>query len=154
MKVDMTNSFVAAACEVLQKELHSEVDRGPISLTTSSETSDEVTAMLAVTGQVRGMVLYGMSNSTARAMASLMIGQDCPDLDELAQSAIAELANMITGRAGVLMEAVAVEADISPPALVLGDGASISTVDLRRMIVPLSTDCGAISVHLALAEAA
>ena len=154
MKVDMINPFITAAREVLKVELGSDIERGTILLNKSAETSDEVTAMLAVTGQVRGMVLYSMSRDTACSMAGLMIGQSCEELDELAQSAIAELANMITGKAGVLLEEAEVAAEISPPALIMGAGASISTVDLRRLIVPLTTEVGPLSIHVALEQVA
>jgi len=154
VNVDMVNPFVAAAREVLRMELDEEIGRGKIRLTKSSDTSDEVTAMIAVTGQVRGLVLYTMSTATACELAGAMIGQPCEELDALGESAIAELANMITGRAGVFLEANAVRADISPPALILGRGSCISTVDLARLVVPLETRCGPIAIHLALRSAA
>lgn len=154
MKIDMVNPFVLAAREVLHAELDCDIERGKIQLLKSAVTHDDVTAMVAVTGQVRGLVLYTMSDETARAMAGRMIGQECDTLDELAQSAIAELANMITGRAGVFLEEADVHAEISPPALILGNGNGISTVDLQRLVVPLSTVAGDIAIQLALESAA
>ena len=100
------------------------------------------------------MVLYGSSRETACAVAELMIGQTCEEFAELAQSAITELANRITGKAEVLLEEAEVGADISPPALIMGSGASISTVDLRRLIVPLTTECDPLSIHVALEQTA
>ncbi len=154
MQVDTINPFIAAARKVLMAELDSEVERGKMSLSKAAETSDDVTALIAVTGDVRGLVLYTMSDATACATAARMIGQECDQLDELAQSAIAELANMITGKASVLLEDANVKAEISPPAMVVGAGSSVSTVSLPRLVVPLTTACGGISIHLALEQAA
>lgn len=154
MKVDMVNPFIDAARDVLLAELASGVERGNISLQKTAKTSDEVTALVAVTGRVRGLVLYTMSTVTACAMATRMIGQECTELDDLGQSAIAELANMITGKAGTLLEEVNLPSEISPPALILGSDSKVSTVDIHQLVVPLKTECGDFSIRLALEQVA
>ncbi|MEE9278484.1 MAG: chemotaxis protein CheX [Dehalococcoidia bacterium] len=154
MKVDMVNPFVAAAREVIKAELDSDAERGKVSLHLSDKTADEVTALVAVTGKVRGIVLYTMSTKTACAMVSQMVGQECDRLDDLGQSAIAELANMITGKAGVLLEEVNLPSEIAPPALIMGKDSTVSTVDMSRLVVPLHTAYGDLSIHLALEAAA
>ena len=155
MRVDMVNPFVNAAREVLRAELHDEsIERGKLRLMRSGETSDDVSAMIAVSGGLRGLVLYTMSHETACALAGTMLGQDCTDLDDLGKSAIAELANMMTGKAGIFLEQSGLRAEISPPALVVGRGSSISTVDLQMLEVPIRTICGEIAIHLAIDEAA
>ena len=129
------------------------MERGKLALQKSSRTSDEVTALIAVTGQVRGLVLYTLSLPTACAFAGRMVGQECTELDELGESAIAELANMITGKASVLLEEANVKCEISPPALVVGAESGVSTVDLTRLVVPLDTKYGKLAIHIALEAA-
>jgi chemotaxis protein CheX len=153
MKVELVNPFITAAREVLAQEAGTEVIRGNIYLHRSVCTSHDVTAMIAVTGSIRGMVLYGMSEETAKALVARMMEQPCPELDDLAQSGIAELANVITGRAGVLLSEAGCSVEIAPPALVVGHGTSISTLDLTRIVVPLQTEHGSIEAHLALKPA-
>ena len=154
MNVEMVNPFVTAARDVLKAELSSEVERGKLALNKSSTTEEEVTALIAVTGEVRGLVLYTLSMATACQFAGRMLDQECTELDELGQSAIAELANMITGKASTLLEEAGLKSDISPPALVLGNGSTVSTVDLTRLVVPLETTYGRLSIHVALEAAA
>ena len=91
-----------------------------------------------------------MSRQTTQKIAVRIMGQVCETLDDLAQSAIAELANMISGRAGVLLERAQITLQISPPALVMGSGTTIATMDLNRLVVPLQTDMGAVAIHAAL----
>jgi hypothetical protein len=61
----------------------------------TSLTTHEVTAVIGVTGDIVGMVLVGLSKSTACAVASRMMGQEFTELDDLAQSGIGEIANII-----------------------------------------------------------
>lgn len=152
MKVEFVNPFVAAARDVLKKEVGSDVQRGKVYLHRSPFTSHQVTAMIAVTGSIQGLVMYGMSEATARAMVEKMLGQPCHTFDELAQSGIAELANVITGQASILLSQAGYTVQISPPALIIGHDTMISTLDLTRLVIPLDTDHGVIEAQVALKE--
>src|ERR1051325_9853507 len=101
MKVEFVNPFIQAAREVLESELGGETVRGNLRLQKSAFTTDEITALVGVTGKVTGMVLYSMSQDTALGIVSRMMGQEFADFDALAQSGIAELGNVITALVGV-----------------------------------------------------
>jgi chemotaxis protein CheX len=150
--VKFMNPFIEAAAEVLEKEVSITTDRGPLSLHKSSLTSSEITVLLSLVGQVQGVVLYGLSKKTGMALVSKMLGQEFVEFDNLAQSGVAELGNVITGRATIKLSKEGFEAEISPPTLVQGEGIQISTLDFPRVVVPLTTDLGEITVHLALRE--
>jgi chemotaxis protein CheX len=93
-----------------------------------------------------------MSKETGCSLASKMMGEEQKEFEALAQSGIAELGNVITGRASVLLSKGGYEVTISPPAMIMGKGAVISTLDFPRLIVPLEGDCGKVMIHLALRE--
>jgi chemotaxis protein CheX len=150
--VKFMNPFVEAAAEVLEKEVNAKVERGALSLQKSSLTSDQITVLLSLVGQVQGVVLYGLSKSTALNLVSRMMGQEFAEFDNLAQSGIAELGNVITGAATVKLSKEGFDAEISPPTLVQGEGIQISTLDFPRVVVQLKTELGDITVHLALRE--
>ena len=154
MDVRFLNPFVEAAFEVLRAEMGVIAERGTVSLQRSACTADDVTAMIALVGDVEGMVLYGMSEATAIAMVSRILGQPFESFDELAQSGIGELSNVITGQASMRLAEAGFEAKISPPTLVIGAGTTISTLDFQRLVVPLHTELGDVYVHLALRERA
>ena len=150
MRAEIINPFLQAASEVLESELGAAPQRGTIGLQRSAYTSDEVTAVVAVTGDVAGMVLFAMAESTARAMVSAMMGQDFPELDALAQSGIAEVGNVITGRAAVLLSEAGFSSDLAPPMLLIGRGTMISTLDVQRLVIPMETEFGNIEIQVAL----
>ena len=153
MKVEFVNPFIEAACEVLESELGGEAQRGEVRLQKSAITTDEVTALVGVTGTVIGLVLYSMSLATAVALASRMMGQEFQELDALAQSGIGELSNVITGRAGVLLSEAGYPSNITPPALVVGRGTMVTTLDLNRLVFTLQTEVGDLEVQLVLRAA-
>ena len=150
VKVEFLNPFVQAASEVLDSELGGEAELGTVRLQKSAFTTNEVTAVVGVTGKVSGLVLYTMSQATAVAIASRMLGQDFAQLDPLAQSGIGELGNVITGRAGVLLSEAGYPSNITPPALVVGKGTMVTTLDLNRLVFPLQTAVGDLEVQLVL----
>jgi chemotaxis protein CheX len=150
MRAEIINPFLQAASEVLESELGSPPQRGAIGLQRSAYTSDEVTAVVAVTGEIAGMVLFAMTESTARAMVSKMMDQDFPELDALAQSGIAEIGNVITGRASCLLSEAGFTSDLAPPMLIVGRGSMISTLDVQRLVIPMETEFGQVEIQVAL----
>ncbi|MCS7294494.1 MAG: chemotaxis protein CheX, partial [Dehalococcoidia bacterium] len=103
-KAELVSPFLEAAALVLWQECREQPVRGKVHRVRSPRTSDEVSALVALTGSVAGLVIYSMSSVTACALASKMMGEPVEELDPLAQSAIAELANVITGQASILLE--------------------------------------------------
>lgn len=152
MNVKFLNPFVEAAAEVLKAECEVSIKRGNLSLQKSALTTDEVTVLISLIGQVQGVVLYGFSITTGLDLVSRAMGQSFPEFDSLAQSGVAELGNVITGRATMNLAHAGFASNISPPTLVVGRGVKISTLDFSRIVVPLTTEIGNIAVHLAVRE--
>ena len=150
MKAEFINPFLQAANEVLESELGSTPERGQVGLQKSAYTTNDVTAVVAVTGQVAGMVLYVMTEQTARKIVSKMMGQEFPEFDALAQSGIGEIGNVITGRAAVLLAEAGYPSDLAPPMLIVGRGTMVSTLDMQRLVIPLETEYGKIEIQVAL----
>jgi chemotaxis protein CheX len=152
MNVKFLLPFVEAAYDVLLAETSTELRRGELSLEKSAYLTDDITVIIALVGSVQGTVFYSMSKETGCMLASKMMGEEQKEFEALAQSGIAELGNVITGRASVLLSKSGYEVTISPPALILGRGATISTLDCPRLIVPLEGESGKVMIHLALRE--
>ncbi len=151
MKVELINVFIKAAVGVLQQEISEEAVPGSVRVLSSAQTSEEVTVMIGVSGDVRGMCLIGMSERTAKGIVSRMMGEPCPLFDELAQSGIAEMGNVITGVATQGLEKAGYDVTIAPPALISGGpGIIISTINFRRFVVPLRTTLGDLTLHAAV----
>ncbi len=150
MRADVAQPFLLAAKGVLEQELGGEVGRGKVAVEKGDFSAGEVTAVVGVTGALSGAVMYRMSEATALAIVGRMMGQKFAELDALARSGVGELGNVITGRAGVLLERAGISADIAPPMLIVGRGSSLSSLDIPRLVVPLNTNAGEIDLQIAL----
>ncbi|MAG37040.1 MAG: chemotaxis protein CheX [Dehalococcoidia bacterium] len=152
MQASLANPFLAAALEVLEQETGLTVSRGGLTVVRSQTLGQDVTVLIAVTGAAEGIVLYGMSEDTAKGIVSTMMGEPCETFDELAESGIAELGNVITGRASAGLEQAGLSVTISPPTVIRGQTTEISTLDLPRLVVPLETEVGPVVMGVALRE--
>lgn len=152
MNVQFLNPFVEAAFAVLEAEASLKAQRGQISLQRSAATSDDITVLISMVGQVQGVVLYSLSERTAIAIVSKIMDQPFEEFDELAQSGIGEIGNVITGQAGNRLSQVGYNVNISPPTMIMGKGTLISTLDFERIKVPILTEFGAIQLDIALRE--
>lgn len=154
MNVKFLNPFVEAACEVLRMETDLAMERGAILLEKEAYRTDDVTVILSLVGAVEGNVFYSMSVQTALALAGRILGETFLEFNVLAQSGIAEIGNVITGRASTKLAKAGYKTTLSPPTLLHGKGAQISTLDFPRLVVTLRGECGPITIHLALREGA
>jgi len=152
-RVELVAPFVEAAARVLMQACGETAGKGQLYRVRSPQTTNDISALIAITGAVAGLVVYSMTMETALNLAGKMMGEELAELDPIAQSAIAELANMITGQAGIGLERNGYPSDMSPPVLLMGHGSSIATFNLTRLVVPLVVSSGEFSIDVAIKEA-
>jgi chemotaxis protein CheX len=152
MRVELLNPFIIAAGEVLTKELGVKAIRGQLSLQRDTYVCDDITVLISLVGDIWGVAIISMGFDTAKAVVSHMLAETITDFNELAQSGIGELGNVITGQSATRLAQSGYNADISVPTMIVGKGSRISTFDIDRLIVPLQTELGTISLTLALRE--
>lgn len=93
--------------------------------------------LIDLKGEVEGSIAFGFVPDTALKIASAMMGGfELQQLDEISQSAISELGNMISGNACYLMSQDGLTVDISPPKLLYGEHFT-PVISLKAMFVPL-----------------
>ncbi len=149
-KATLVNPFLESAYGFIQDVLNTEVNRGQLRLEQSKTTSGEINVAIGVTGDAEGIVIYCMSERTAKGVAAEMIGAPVPVFDSLAESAIGEMGNIITGQAATGLEAQGYKCRLSPPTLITGKGVMISTLDIERLVIPLELLLGRIEILVAL----
>jgi chemotaxis protein CheX len=153
MKVEFINPFVSAAYLVLENMGNHRTEKGKLSVKSSPVEGSEVNSIIGVTGEIRGQVLYSMTEETAKKLASTMLmGMPVAEFDELCKSAISELGNMITGNAVSELSNIGLNCTITPPSLVMGENVSISFKDAQILVIPLTTDFGRFTIYIALTD--
>ena len=154
LRAEHLEPFLEAARQVLELELGTSVERGDLTVAASGCTTQEITVIIGITGQLVGLVIFGLTEETARRIVSQLMGEPLLELDELALSGIAELGNVIAGRAATLLTERGLDSDIAPPVLLVGAGSRISTAGIQRLVVPLIANLGTIEIQLAIKGAA
>jgi chemotaxis protein CheX len=145
----LVNPFLEAAYEIFDSVVETDVDICDTTTCVSSATSQEVSVLINIAGSTHGQIIYGMSLSTAKRIASKMMGQPVIILNELAQSAIGELGNMITGCATTKIEERYPNVKLHPPEIIIGENMLVFTVDVKRINVYLASEIGTIEVSIA-----
>jgi CheY-specific phosphatase CheX len=148
MNADVINAFTGAVKDVLSQEMGEPIDLGDARLQGGPYQVGDITVVVGLAQRIEGAVLLGISQSTAKQYLSSVLGEAVEELDELALSGIAELGNMIAGSAGVRLAELGYETVIAPPTVFM-DGGTISTLNLPRLVVPVTSPCGVIDLQLA-----
>jgi chemotaxis protein CheX len=153
MKVEFINPFISAAYMVLDNIGNTITEKGRLCMKSSPIEGDEVNTVIGVTGDVKGQVLYSMTQKTALQIASaMMMGMPVSEFDELCKSAVSELGNMITGNAASELGNNGFNCTITPPSLFMGSNVVVSIKDVQILVIPINTDFGEIRIYVALSE--
>ena len=153
MEEEFVNSFLAPAKLVWTKELGECLEMAGAQVVSNQFTTDDLTAIIGISGRIEGNVLYGFSNETALAVVRRMIGEDVECYrDKLGLSAIGEIANMITGNAATQLSQAGFPCDISPPVIVASPGLKFTTFGGSQILVTLSSSLGPLNVRFNLNE--
>lgn len=141
MNVEYINPFIEGSRTVLMQILGKEASLGQIYLKKSPYKSDSVIVLVGITGVVRGQVALVMSKEVAEKTASIMMGGvEVSELNEMARSAISELANMIMGNTATILYNTGKSIEITPPSLLLGDNMEISSGKILTVCIPLKVN--------------
>lgn len=144
------NAFLTPAVHVWEKELAAKLTLSGAESVANQYTTNEVTAVIGVSGQLQGNVLYGFTQESARSIAGKMIGQEIVEMDELALSAIGEIANMITGNAATLLSNLGTACAIAPPVIIEPAGSRFTTLGGPQILVKFASELGPLHIRISL----
>lgn len=149
MDVKHINPFMDAFASVMPQLGFSNTRRGNLSAKAKEVKRTGVLVILGIVGDVKGNVVYAMDTDVAKNIASvMMMGMPVETFDEMAQSAISELTNMITANASTFFADAGIHVDISTPTLLLGDNMSVKMNSDQILCVNLYADDIPMEVNL------
>lgn len=105
---------------------------------------------LGLVGALTGTVVLNMDHSTALGIISKMMMMPVNTIDEIGQSAISELGNMIAGNAATVFASNNIIIDITPPNYCLGG--EYQGIGNQMFSIPFTSDAGPISVDICITE--
>jgi len=151
LDVKMINPFIEAITNIMPQLGFQSITKGKLSIGDQFMTSKGVTVLVGLTDEIRGNVAYNMTEETAMKIASIMMmGMPVTEMDEMAQSAISELTNMVTGNAATNFEKYGSKVDISPPTLIVGTDFKAKVSSNKYLVIEMVVDSLLIELNIGL----
>lgn len=134
----LVNPIIDAFMEVMPQMGFPMPRRQRIYLQDRTVISNGVMLTVGFTRQMQGKVVYNMTIDTARYIAStMMFGIPVEKFNELAQSALREMSNMLTARAATNFAKLGIEVDITTPELVIEEDYTVKISDSHYLTVEM-----------------
>ena len=151
MDVKLVNPFINAFTAVLPQMGFPTPERTGMSVKEKTINSLGITVLVGFTKEIRGNVCYNMSEDTAKFIAStMMMGMPVETFDEMAQSAISEMSNMLTATAATNLTALGKEVDISTPRLSVGEDFQIKIAPGQFLVVTMDIGGHVVEINIAV----
>lgn len=119
MDASYVNSFVQGTQRVFATICQEIPALGKVFVKTKPYTASEVTVSVSIKGAFEGEVIYNMKEDAGCFIVShMMMGMPVHSLqDDMSQSAVSELANIISGNVATIFAGKEISVDINPPQL-------------------------------------
>ncbi len=123
---------------------------GKPSMRAGQYSQDASIIKLGLMGNLTGTVVLNLDHSTALEIVSKMMMMPVTSIDEIGQSAISELGNMIAGNAATVFASSNIIIDITTPSYFMGG--EYPSDGNQMFSIPFSSDAGDISVDVFINE--
>ena len=151
MDAKFVNPFIDAFMTVMPQIGFQDITRKKVSMKDKSAQSLGVTVLVGFTKQIRGNVAYNMSEETAKYIAStMMMGMPVEEFNDMAQSAISELSNMLTANAATNLATLGYDVDISTPSLSVGHNFAVKISSEQYLVIDMDLSGHQIEINISL----
>ena len=138
MLADCITPFVDSSKKVLDEFCRVKAVKGTAYQKKDTFEGDSIVVLIGVVGEMKGQIIFSMNEEAALYLAyTMMGGADIEKLTEMAKSAIAELANIISGNAMTIFSSKNIKMGISPPTIFTGKGLNISISKAVIIAIPM-----------------
>jgi chemotaxis protein CheX len=119
LEANFINPFLFSSVYVIESVVQIKPSIGKIKVWEIREIEDTLLLKIGIVGQIERDVLFGFPKSMIMNMVSKMMGgYEVTEYDDMCQSALAELGNMITGNASSMLIDGGYKVDITPPNII------------------------------------
>ena len=150
MKMELIQPFINAADAVLSQGLKSPMVVGNLAMEQEAYRRKGVAAVVQLTGDIKGRVIFDLAPKTAAEVASHFAGTELPETDDLVREAVCELANQVIGNAVATLNDQGFHFRVHPPQLHTSDDGPTSTEDTEALVLCFETESGNVFMNIAL----
>ena len=150
MKMELIQPFINAADAVLSQGLQSPMAIGNLSMEQEAYRRRGVAALVRLTGDIEGRIIFDLASKTAAQIASRFAGTELPESDDLVREAVCELANQVVGNAIATLNDQGFRFRVHPPQLHTADHGATSSKDVEALVLCFETSSGSVFMNIAL----
>ncbi|MBE6046815.1 MAG: chemotaxis protein CheX [Clostridium sp.] len=150
MDVNHINPVLKAFTNIMPQLGMTNITKKGVSVKGKFIENSGVVVTIGVFGDLKGNIIYGMNKDTAKAIASkMMMGMAVDDFNDIAQSAISELVNMLTANTATNFSEKGIMIDISTPTLMYGKFTANANSD-QVLCITMDVDGLEIDVNISI----
>jgi chemotaxis protein CheX len=150
MKMELIQPFINAADAVLAQGLQTPMSIGNLSMEQEAYRRKGVAALVAITGDIEGRIVFDLDPETALRVASFFAGAELPESDDLVKETVCELANQVTGNAVTTLNDQGFHFRVHPPHLLTAEQGDKSSEDTEALMICFETSLGNVFMNVAL----
>jgi chemotaxis protein CheX len=150
MKMELIQPFINAADAVLAQGLHAPTCIGSLSMEEETYRRKGMAALVWLTGDIEGRIIFDLDPETSVRVASRMAGTDLPETDELVRETICELANQVIGNAVTSLNDQGFHFRVHPPVIHTSEHGARSSEDTEALVICFETCSGTVFMNIAL----
>lgn len=150
MKAEHVNPFILSVCKVVKDMCMIDLQIGKPSMRNTTYSEDASIIQLGLVGHLTGTVVLNLEHSAALGIVSKMMMMPVTSIDEIGQSAISELGNMVAGNAATVFANNNILIDITTPSYCLGG--EYEEAGNQMFSIPFTSEAGDISVDIVIKE--
>ncbi|MEI7473954.1 MAG: chemotaxis protein CheX [bacterium] len=142
MDVNNINAVVDAMLSVIPQLGFESITKTGVKASGSFIQNPGVVINIGVIGQLKGSIVFLMDVDSAKKFASkMMMGMEVNEFDEISQSALAEMSNIVCANACTNLSQIGVNGlDISPPTLIFGKNGTIKVSAPMIILLQFTVD--------------
>jgi len=150
MKMELIQPFINAADAVLAQGLQCPVAVGNLSMEEEAYRRKGVAALIWITGDIEGRIIFDLDPETAVRVASKFAGTELPETDGLIRETVFELANQVIGNAVTVLNDQGFHFRVHPPVLHTSEHGPKGSEDTEAVVMCFETDKGNVFMNVAL----
>lgn len=155
MKVRYMNPFIRATYEIFEEMVGERPKIGKPFVTTGMRSVSPYNIMIGLLGELNGHITFSFDIVTATiSIERILSGMGMSDMniDEVFNSSIGEICNMIMGRGSIYLSEIGLTTDITPPIFIKGKTIEISDENNKSITIPMILGFGTFEVSFLIKE--
>ena len=153
MKAEHANIFISSAVNVFKKELNIRLERKSLIKKPSPIPSLFTSIIFGITGAVNGQVVYSMDKNFAFKVAQVMLpNMPVEEVKKMENSAVSELANIITGQASIALAEETKKIHLTHPVVLMSADLMMDFLAIPTITLNMISEIGELEINIALVE--